>query len=74
MYKSDLRPQRPHSPCRELEQISCLFLGPGAKRDANKSILKIRSSDLESAVKKAKKYAMEQSVRSALVLLACVKA
>ncbi|CAF0796818.1 unnamed protein product [Brachionus calyciflorus] len=63
----DLRPQRSHSPCRELEQFSYLFMGPGAKRDANKSLLKIRSSDLEDAVKKAKKYAMEQSVRFALV-------
>lgn len=63
----DLRVQKPHSPCRELEQKSYLFMGPGSKRDANKSLLKYRSSDLEDAVKKAKKYAMEQSVRFALV-------
>ena len=63
----DLRPQRQHSPVAELEQRSLLFNGPGAKRDLNKSILKIRTTELEEAVKKAKKYAMEQSVRFALV-------
>lgn len=63
----DLRAQRAHSPVpRELEQWGQLLLGPGAKRDANEKLLKIRSSDLEESVKKARKYAMDQSVRSAL--------
>ena len=62
-----LRPQRAHSPVTELEQRGLLCNGPGAKRDLNKSILKIRTTELEECVKKAKKYSMEQSVRFALV-------
>lgn len=63
----EIRPQRAHSPCQELEQRSFLFNGPGSKRDLNKLITKMKTVELEEAVKKAKKYAMEQSVRYALV-------
>lgn len=65
----ELRPQRAVSPTRAemLEQHGFLCNGPGADRDLNKSIVKIRSIELEEAVKKARKYAMEQSVRFALV-------
>lgn len=65
----DLRPQRPHSPTRTelLEQVGFLLNGSGADRDLNKTLTKIRSVDLEEALKKARKYAMEQSVRYALV-------
>jgi poly(U)-binding-splicing factor PUF60 len=50
----------------ELEQYSLLFNGPGAKRDSNKLTIKIKSIELEECLKKAKKFAMEQSVRFAL--------
>lgn len=65
----ELRPQRPISPPRNgyLDQIGLLFNGPGSERDLNKSLLRIRSVELEEGVKKARKYAMEQSVRYALV-------
>jgi hypothetical protein len=63
----EIRPQRAHSPYRELEQRSLLFNALGSKRDLNKSIIRIKSIELEEAVKKARKYAMEQSVRFALV-------
>lgn len=41
--------------------------GPGCDRDLNKSLMKIRSIELEEGLKKARKYAMEQSVRYALI-------
>ncbi len=63
----DIRPQKSHVHVEELEQCGLLCNAPGAKRDLNKSILKIRTLELEENVKKAKKYAMEQSVRFALV-------
>jgi hypothetical protein len=63
----DIRPQKPHIQVVELEQCGLLCNALGAKRDLNKSILKIRTVELEENVKKAKKYAMEQSVRFALV-------
>jgi hypothetical protein len=63
----DLRPQKPHMQESELEQCGLLCSAGGTRRDLNKSILKIRSVELEENVKRAKKYAMEQSVRFALV-------
>ena len=61
----ELRPQRAHSPPGvELEQRGILVNGPGAKRE-NKHVIK--SYDLEEGVKKAKKYAMEQTVKFVLV-------
>lgn len=64
----EIRPQRAHSPTyEEFEQSSYLFNASGSKRDLNKSITRIKSIELEEAVKKARKYAMEQSVRFALV-------
>lgn len=60
--------QRSFSPTRdaELEQHGPLFNGPGAKRDLNKSILKIRTTELADNLNKARKHAMEQSARFAL--------
>ncbi len=64
----ELRPQREHSPgTDQLEQRAYSCNGPGAKRDLSKSILKIRTNELEECVKKAKKHAMEQSARYVLV-------
>ncbi len=48
----------------ELDQRGPLFQGPGAKRDTGR--YKIRSSD-DDSVKRAKKFAMEQSVKYVLV-------
>ena len=62
----DLRSQRLHSQVTELEQKSRLFCDHGAKREANKLNLKLKS-ELEEGIKKSKKFAMEQSVRFALV-------
>ena len=62
----DLRPQRPHSPVNEFEQRSRLFSDYGAKREANKLNIKLKA-DMEESIKKSKKFAMEQSVRFALV-------
>jgi hypothetical protein len=62
----DLRSQRQHSPVKELEQKSRLFCDHGAKREANKLTFKIKT-ELEEGIKRSKKFAMEQSVRFALV-------
>ena len=62
----DLRSQRQHSPVKELEQKSRLFCDHGAKREANKLSIKLKP-ELDEGIKKSKKYAMEQSVRFALV-------
>ena len=51
----------------ELEQCGYLCNASGAKRDLNKLSVKIKSVELEECVKRAKKFAMEQSVRFALV-------
>ncbi|CAF0785665.1 unnamed protein product [Adineta steineri] len=48
----------------ELDQRGPLFQGPGAKRDTGR--YKVRSSD-DDNVKRAKKFAMEQSVKYVLV-------
>lgn len=61
----EIHSQRAHSPVNEWEQRDFLFLGPGSKRDPNK--VRIKSLELEECVKRAKKYAMEQSVRFVLV-------
>ncbi len=63
----DLHPQQAHSPVDELEQREFLFVGPGAKREPNKLTVKLKSPELEECIKRAKKYAMEQSVRFVLV-------
>jgi poly(U)-binding-splicing factor PUF60 len=63
----DLRPQRPHTDVAELDQCGPLLNAPGARRDSNKLSIKIKSIELEECIKKAKKFAMEQSVRFALV-------
>ena len=67
----DLRSQnRQHSPppSAHFEQISRLFCDHGAKREANKLADNIKlKSDLEEGIKKSKKFAMEQSVRFALL-------
>lgn len=64
----DLHVQQPHTPhVAELEQCGYLCNASGAKRDLNKLSLKIKSVELEECVKRAKKFAMEQSVRFALV-------
>jgi poly(U)-binding-splicing factor PUF60 len=48
----------------EFDQRGPLFKGPGAKRDTGR--YKVRSSDDEN-MKRAKKFAMEQSVKYVLV-------
>jgi hypothetical protein len=63
----DLHPQRAHSPVTELEQRSYLFNAPASKKEPNKLSTKIRTVEVEESIKKAKKFAMEQSVRFALV-------
>lgn len=63
----ELHSQRAHSPVNELEQRDYLFAGPGAKREPNKLTVKLKSIELEECIKRAKKYAMEQSVRFVLV-------
>jgi hypothetical protein len=64
----DLQPQRSHTTCTELEQIGYLIdiLGSN-KRESLKNQLKLKAPDLEEAIKRAKKFAMEQSVRFVLV-------
>ena len=63
----DIRSQRSHSPLNELEQKSFIFNDFGARIEANKLVTKFKSNELEESIKKAKKFAMEQSVRFALV-------
>lgn len=64
----DSRPVRAHSPvAKQLEQAEVMIAGPGAKREPNKQYVKLKSVELEDAIKRAKKYAMEQSVRFVLV-------
>lgn len=62
----DLRSTRQSSPAKESEQKSRLFCDHGAKREANKLNLKLKT-ELEEGIKRSKKFAMEQSVRFALV-------
>ena len=60
----ELTPFAPFQAIAELDQRGPLFKGPGAKRDTGR--YKVRSSDDEN-VKRAKKYAMEQSVKYVLM-------
>ncbi|CAF3422450.1 unnamed protein product [Rotaria sp. Silwood1] len=60
----ELTPFAPFTAVIELDQRGPLFKGPGAKRDTGR--YKVRLSDDES-VKRAKKYALEQSVKYVLV-------
>jgi 2-hydroxy-3-keto-5-methylthiopentenyl-1-phosphate phosphatase len=64
----DLQPQRLHTTCNELEQIGYLIDVLGSnKRESLKNQLKLKAPDLEESIKRAKKFAMEQSVRFVLV-------
>lgn len=63
----EIHSQRAHSPVNELDQRDYLFIGPGSKREPNKLTVKLKNSELEECIKRAKKYAMEQSVRFVLV-------
>ncbi len=60
----ELTPFASFSNLPQLDQRGPLFKGPGAKRDTGR--YKVRSSDDEN-MKRAKKYAMEQSVKYVLV-------
>jgi poly(U)-binding-splicing factor PUF60 len=60
----ELTPFAPFTNVPELDQRGPLFQGPGAKRDTGR--YKVRSSD-DDNVKRAKKFAMEQSVKYVLV-------
>lgn len=63
----EIHSQRAHSPVEEKEQRDYLFVGPGSKREPNKLTVKLKNLELEECIKRAKKYAMEQSVRYVLV-------
>jgi hypothetical protein len=64
----ELHAQRPHSPPpNELEQREFVLIGPGSKREVNKLTVKPKNPELEECIKRAKKYAMEQSVRFVLI-------
>ncbi len=60
----ELTPFAPFINVVEVDQRGPLFQGPGAKRDTGR--YKVRSSD-DDSVKRAKKFAMEQSVKYVLV-------
>ncbi|KAJ8317088.1 hypothetical protein KUTeg_004992 [Tegillarca granosa] len=51
----------------QLEQSGPLLEGPGAKRDQKPFSLPKLSSSQQDAIQRAKKYAMEQSIKSVLV-------
>ncbi|CAL4060976.1 unnamed protein product, partial [Meganyctiphanes norvegica] len=62
---------RPRSPVREVDQSGALTVGSGAKKDdivhlLGQSLSRL-TSDQKEAVGKAKKYAMEQSIRLVLM-------
>ncbi|XP_071535904.1 poly(U)-binding-splicing factor PUF60 isoform X2 [Panulirus ornatus] len=62
---------RARSPVREVDQSGTLVLGPGAKKDdmvhlLGQSLPRL-SSDQKDTVARAKKYAMEQSIRLVLM-------
>ena len=63
----EIHSQRAHTPVEEKEQRDYLFVGPGAKREPNKLTVKCKNLELEECIKRAKKYAMEQSVRFVLI-------
>lgn len=60
----ELTPFAPFTSIPELDQRGPLFKGPGANRETGR--YKVRSTDDEN-MKRAKKYAMEQSVKYVLV-------
>ena len=60
----ELTPLAPFTNVIELDQRGPLFQGPGAKRETGR--YKIRSTD-DDSVRRAKKFAMEQSVKYVLV-------
>lgn len=62
-----LQLQRPQSPTKEFYQFGYLFNGSASKRETNKNLPKIKNPELEEGVKKAKKFALEQSARYVLV-------
>lgn len=51
----------------QADQQGTLLEGPGAKRDVKPFVLPKLSSSQQEAIQKAKKYAMEQSIKSVLV-------
>ena len=60
----ELTPFAPFTPVIEYDQRGPLFKGPGSKRDTGK--YKVRPVD-DEIVKRAKKFAMEQSVKFVLM-------
>lgn len=60
-------PQRRRSPSPQAAQTGPLLTGPGGAREQKRFILKKLSSSEEERVKKAKKYAMEESIKSVLL-------
>lgn len=51
----------------QAEQLGTVFSGPGAKHDKRPFKLRRLSSSQYDAVQKAKKYAMEQNIKTVLV-------
>lgn len=51
----------------QAEQVGPLVEGPGAKRDQRPFLLPKLNTSQQEAIQKAKKYAMEQSIKSVLV-------
>ncbi|XP_014788711.1 poly(U)-binding-splicing factor PUF60-B isoform X2 [Octopus bimaculoides] len=51
----------------QAEQIGPIVEGPGAKRDQKPFVLPKLTASQQEAIQKAKKYAMEQSIKSVLV-------
>lgn len=60
-------PLRQRSPSPQAAQTGPLLTGPGGAREQKRFILKKLSSSEEERVKKAKKYAMEESIKSVLL-------
>jgi poly(U)-binding-splicing factor PUF60 len=51
----------------QADQSGTLLEGPGAKRDIKPFVLPKLSSSQQETIQRAKKYAMEQSIKSVLV-------
>lgn len=51
----------------QADQLGTLMEGPGAKRDVKPFVLPKLSSSHQESIQRAKKYAMEQSIKSVLV-------
>ncbi|XP_052101830.1 poly(U)-binding-splicing factor PUF60-like isoform X1 [Mytilus californianus] len=51
----------------QADQLGTLLEGPGAKRDVKPFVLPKLSSSHQESIQRAKKYAMEQSIKSVLV-------